>query len=155
MALWIVLAVALAVAEAFTGTLVLIMLAAGAVGAAIAAGLGLEILGQVVVFATVSTLSLVLLRPIIRRHAPPSVAGADERLAVQALEGAPGRVLEQVTSHSGLVRIEGELWSARSFDASQVIEPGESVRVIEVRGATVLVWRDEFVDVPDDRKAET
>lgn len=155
MVVWIVLAAVLAVAEAFTGTLVLMMLAAGALGSAIAAGLGLGVVGQVVVFATVSTLSLVVLRPIIRRHALPSTTGADERLAVQELEGAPGRVLEQVTSHGGLVQIEGELWSARAFDTAQVIEPGAPVRVIEVRGATVLVWRDEFADVPDSGEAET
>lgn len=154
MVVWIVLAVLLAVAEAFTGTMVLLMLAAGAVGSAIAAGLGVGLLGQVLVFAGVSALSLLVLRPIIRRHALPSATGADERLAVQELEGAPGTVLEQVSTTAGLVRIEGELWSARSFDAAQVIEPGEPVRVIEVRGATVLVWRDEFVDVPDERKTE-
>jgi membrane protein implicated in regulation of membrane protease activity len=34
------------------------------------------------------------------------------------------------------------MWSARADDATQVFEPGERVRVIEVKGATALVWRE-------------
>lgn len=152
MLLWIALAVVLAIAEAFTATLVLIMLSAGAVAAAIAAGLGVGVVGQVALFAVVSGLSLVVLRPIIRKHALPAIAGADETIGMKALEGAPGHVLEQVTQDSGLVRIEGDLWTARTYDPTQVLDSGESVRVIEVHGATVLVWRDEFVDM-DDQEA--
>jgi membrane protein implicated in regulation of membrane protease activity len=151
--LWVALAVLLAVAEVFTATLVLIMFAAGALAAAVAAGLGVDVVGQAVTFAVVSALSLVALRPIIRKHMLPAIAGADETIGVKALEGAPGVVLEQVTQDRGLVRVEGELWTARVFDATQVIEAGERVRVIEVRGTTALVWRDEFEEVLDDREA--
>lgn len=151
--LWIALAVVLAIAEAFTGTLVLIMFAAGGVAAAIAAAFGLNVAGQAVIFTIVSALSLVALRPIIRKHMLPAIAGADETIGVKALEGAPGVVLEEVTGESGLVRVEGEMWTARVFDATQVIEPGERIRVIEVRGTTALVWRDEFGDVLEDQEA--
>lgn len=151
--LWIALAVVLAIAEAFTGTLVLIMFAAGGVAAAIAAAFGLNVAGQAVIFTVVSALSLVALRPIIRKHMLPAIAGADETIGVKALEGAPGVVLEEVTGESGLVRVEGEMWTARVFDATQVIEPGERIRVIEVRGTTALVWRDEFGDVLEDQEA--
>jgi membrane protein implicated in regulation of membrane protease activity len=144
--LWLVAGVVLAVAEAFVGTFVLVMFAAGAFAAAAAAGLGLGPVGQVVTFSLVSALSLALLRPIIRRHALPAISGADERIGLAAMEGAPGTVLERVTRDSGLVRVAGELWTARVYDATQVIEPGERIRVIEVRGATAMVWRDEFED---------
>jgi membrane protein implicated in regulation of membrane protease activity len=153
--LWIALAIVLAVAEAFTGTLVLIMFAAGGIAAAIAAALGAPVAGQAIVFTAVSVLSLVVLRPIIRKHMVPAIAGEDETIGVKKLEGAPGTVLEQVTGANGLVRVEGELWTARVYDATQVLEPGERIRVIEVRGTTALVWRDEFgdVDVSDDQEA--
>lgn len=147
------LAIVLAVAEAFTGTLVLLMFAAGAVAAAIAAGLGGGMLLQVVAFAVVSALSVWVLRPIITKHALPALKGADERIGIKALEGAPGVVLEQVTQHSGLIKVEGEVWTARVYDATQVIEPEERIRVIELRGTTALVWRDEFEDVLDDHEA--
>jgi membrane protein implicated in regulation of membrane protease activity len=151
--LWFALAALLAVAEMFTATLLLIMFAAGAVAAAIAAMLGAGLVGQSVTFAVVSVLSLAALRPIIKKHMLPAIAGADETIGIKALEGAPGKVLEEVTQDSGLVQVEGELWTARVFDATQVIEPGERIRVIEVRGTTALVWRDEFEDVLDDQEA--
>lgn len=153
MLLWIVLAVVLAVAEAFTGTLVLIMLAAGGVAAAIAAGFGAGLPVQIGTFVVVSALSLAVLRPIIRKHMLPAIAGADETIGMKAMEGAPGTVLEKVTTDGGLVKVDGELWTARVFDATQEIEPGERIRVIEVRGATAMVWRDEFDEVQEDREA--
>jgi membrane protein implicated in regulation of membrane protease activity len=151
--LWIVLAVVLAVAEAFTGTLVLIMLAAGGIAAAIAAGLGAGLAVQIGTFTVVSALTLALLRPIIRKHMLPAIAGADETIGMKAMEGAPGTVLEKVTNDGGLVKVDGELWTARVYDATQEIEPGERIRVIEVRGATAMVWRDEFDEVQEDREA--
>ena len=57
-------------------------------------------------------------------------------LGVEAIEGTEALVLEQVDADSGMVKIDGELWQARPFDATQVIEPGERVRVVEVKGAT-------------------
>jgi membrane protein implicated in regulation of membrane protease activity len=150
--LWIVLGVVLVIAEAFTATFVLIMLAAGAFAAAAAAALGAPLAAQAAIFAVVSALSIWLLRPVIRRHALPTVADPDAMDGTRALEGAPGEVLEQVTTGSGLVRVEGEMWSARAYDATQVIEPGERVRVIEVRGTTAMVWRDEFGDILEDQE---
>lgn len=151
--LWLALGVVLVVAEALTGTLVLLMLGAGAIGAALAAALGAPVVFQLAIFAAVSALSLWVLRPIIRRHFVPTVVNVDAIDNVKVLEGTLGRVLEQVTSDSGLVKVEGELWSARALDQTQVLEPGERVRIIEVRGNTVVVWRDEFGDVIEDREA--
>lgn len=153
--LWIVLAVVLAIAEAFTATFVLIMFGAGALAAAVVAGLGASLVWQVVAFAVVSGLSLALLRPVIRRHALPAIQGADETIGIKALEGAPGQVIEEVTAGGGLVRIDGELWTAKAFETAQVLAPGERIRVIEVEGTTVLVWRDEFDQVDGDEGEAT
>jgi membrane protein implicated in regulation of membrane protease activity len=139
---WIVLGVILAVAEMFTATLVLIMLAAGAFAAAIAAALGAPIAIQAVVFAGVSALSLVAARPIVRRHQRPAIETGDTPFGLEAIEGASGLVLEEVDADHGLVKIEGELWTARAYDATQVIPEGERVRVVEVKGATAMVWRE-------------
>ena len=79
--LWIVLGVALAIAEAFTATLLIIFFAVGALAAAGAAALGAPLLLQVIVFAIVSGLSVGALRPIILRHARP--AAGDRRHAVR------------------------------------------------------------------------
>lgn len=141
-ALWIVLGVTLAVAEIFTATLVLIMLATGAFAAAAAAALGAPAMVQAAVFAVVSGLSLAAVRPVIRRHQRPASETGDTPFGVEAIEGSAGLVLEQVDADHGLVKIEGELWTARAYDATQVIPEGERVRVVEVKGATAMVWRD-------------
>jgi membrane protein implicated in regulation of membrane protease activity len=120
--------------------LVLIMLAAGAFAAAAAGLVLLPVPVQVLVFAAVSGLGLAAVRPAIKkrlhRGADPVVMGMD------ALEGAEATVVEEVAAGQGMVKIGGELWSARPYDATQVIESGAQVRVVEVKGATALVWRE-------------
>jgi membrane protein implicated in regulation of membrane protease activity len=138
--LWLIVGVALAIAEMFTATFVLIMFSAGALAAAAAAALGLPLWVQVLVFGAVSAATLAGVRPLIQRHWHRDSDAAPVGLA--AIEGAAGLVLERVDEDHGLVKIEGEMWSARPYDATQVIEPGERVRVIEIRGATALVWRE-------------
>jgi membrane protein implicated in regulation of membrane protease activity len=92
------------------------------------------------VFAIVSALALVVVRPAVKRHLEAS--GPDAQIGLAAIEGSTCVVLEHVDADHGLVKIEGETWRARSFDGTQEYEPGERVRVIEVKGATAMVWRD-------------
>jgi membrane protein implicated in regulation of membrane protease activity len=141
--LWIALGVLLAVAEMFTVTLVLVMFAGGAFAAAIAAALGAGLPVQAAVFALVSAASLAAVRPVIQRHRRSALESGEEPFGVEALTGSSGLVLEQVDADHGMVKIDGEMWTARAYDATQVIPAGERVRVIEVKGATAMVWRDE------------
>lgn len=138
--IWLVGGVLLAVAELFTLDFVLIMLAGGAFAAAVAGVLGGNVLVQVVAFAIVSGLGMVAVRPAIKhrlhRGAEPALMGLD------AIEGADATVIEQVAQGRGMVRIGGELWQARPYDATQVIEAGAHVRVVELNGATALVWQE-------------
>ena len=137
--IWLVAGVLLAIAELFTLDFVLIMLAVGAFAAGVV-GLVLPVPVQVVAFAAVSVLGLVAVRPAIKRHlhrgADPAVMGMD------AIEGAEATVVEEIAEGRGMVKIAGELWSARAYDAIQVIEAGAQVRVVEVKGATALVWKE-------------
>ena len=138
--LWLVIGVALAIAEVFTTTFVLIMFAVGAFAAAAAAALGLPIWVQALIFAAVSAAALAGVRPLIQRHLHRNSDTAPVGLA--AIEGSAGLVLERVDADHGLIKIDGEMWSARPYDATQTMEPGERVRVIEIKGATALVWRE-------------
>lgn len=140
--LWIVLAVALAIAETFTATLFIIMFAAGALAAGGAAALGAPLLVQTLVFAAVSALSVGAVRPIIMRHQRSAMEAGETPFGIEALEGSSAVVLEQVDAERGRVKIDGETWMARSFDGVDVYQPGERVQVIKVRGVTALVWRD-------------
>jgi membrane protein implicated in regulation of membrane protease activity len=48
-------------------------------------------------------------------------------------------VIERVDRDRGSVRLRGEVWSARAFDADRVMEPGAHVEVMEIDGATAVV----------------
>ncbi|NUS72646.1 MAG: NfeD family protein [Corynebacteriales bacterium] len=113
------------------------MFALGACAAAIAAGLGLNIFVQSLVFAVVSILALVLFRPaaqrVLRRGADKTPTGLD------ALIDQTATVLKRVDEDAGLIKIGGEEWSARSMNPQQLFEPGDKVFVVEIRGATAIV----------------
>lgn len=145
--LWLVLAIALAIAEAFTATFLIIFFAAGALAAAGAAALGANLLLQAIVFAIVSGLSVTAIRPIIMRHQQSAAETGETPIGIEAIEGSHAMVLEEVDADHGLVKIDGELWTARSFDGAEKYLPGERVRVIKVRGATAIVWRDDMPNI--------
>jgi membrane protein implicated in regulation of membrane protease activity len=142
--LWIVLAIALAIGEAFTATFLIIFFAAGALAAAGAAALGAPLLLQAIVFAVVSGLSVAAVRPIIMKHQRSALESGETPFGIEAIEGSHATVLEEVDADHGLVKIDGELWTARSFDGTEKYQPGERVRVVKVRGATAIVWRDDI-----------
>ncbi len=141
--LWIVLGVVLVVAEIFTTTLFLLMFGIGAFVAAGAGALGAPLAAQVLIFTVVSALTLAVARPAIERHRRSTAEHGGQPFGIEAIAGASALVLERVDSDSGLVKIDGELWTARPYDATQAFAPGDRVRVIEVKGAIALVWRDE------------
>jgi membrane protein implicated in regulation of membrane protease activity len=153
--LWIVLGVVLAVAEIFTTTLFLIMLAIGAFAAAGAASLGAPLGLQALVFALVSALTVVAVRPTIKRHLQSATDSHGQPFGVEAIAGSDALVLERVDANGGRVKIDGELWTARAYDGTQVFEPGERVRVIEVKGVTAMVWRNGITssdELPESKR---
>jgi membrane protein implicated in regulation of membrane protease activity len=133
---WAVAAAVLAAGEAATAGLVLGPLALAAAVAAIVAAAGAGVGIQIAAFILGSIATLVVLRPIARRHlkVPPHV-----RTGTAALVGATATVLEQVDRDGGRVKIGGEVWSARSYDQDEIIEPGDRVEVLKIEGATALV----------------
>ncbi|MEV4276666.1 NfeD family protein [Actinoplanes xinjiangensis] len=142
--IWVVLAIGLAIAEAFTVTFLVIFFAAGALAAAGAAALGADLLVQLIVFAVVSGISVAALRPIIMRHSRPAVETGGRPFGIEALAGSLGIVIDEVTGDRGMIRIDGELWQARSADDQETFAPGDRVRVVELQGATLLVWQDDL-----------
>ena len=139
---WVVLAAVLGVAEIFTLTAALGLLAVAALAAAGAAALGLGPFAQFAVFAAVSIGLLVGVRPLVKRQLRPRY-GPQHRFGVAALVGRQARVVQEVTGHDGRVRIGGEEWSARAYDETLVIPAGTTVDVIEIEGATALVYPRE------------
>src|SRR3954451_3310423 len=92
---------------------------------------------QLVVFIACSVASVLLVRPLARRHLHMPAA---LRTGTAALEGAKALVLQRVDANGGRVRIGGEEWSARAFMEDGVFEPGQRVEVVKIEGATALVY---------------
>ena len=134
--LWIIGAGVLAVGEMLTLSFFLGPVAAAAVLAAVAALAGAGLALQVLIFAVASAASLLVFRPIAKRHL---TTPARLRTGTAALVGAGALVTERVDGHGGQVKLSGELWTARTFDEDEVIEPGVRVRVMQIEGATALV----------------
>jgi membrane protein implicated in regulation of membrane protease activity len=134
---WIVIAVALGIAEVFTTFLVFGMFAGGALAAALVASFDGNVVLQAIAFVVVSAALLILVRPIARRHLHTS---PEIRTGVDALVGQPALVVERVDAHNGRVKIGGEIWSARALHPEQILEPGTEVDVIEIKGATAVVF---------------
>jgi membrane protein implicated in regulation of membrane protease activity len=134
---WSIVAIALALGEVATLSLFLGPIALAALLAAVVSALGGGLVVQLLVFIVGSLASLALLRPIAVRHLRTP---ARLRTGTAALVGTKALVLERVDLHGGQVKIGGEVWSARAYDESQVIEPGSRVDVVKIEGATALVY---------------
>lgn len=134
---WAIAAAGLIVAEIVTGgALIFAMLAFGSVLAGIVAATTGSLMVSVAAFAGGSLLGLLGIRPLARRHmhAPREI-----RMGVAALVGTSGVVVETVNGSDGRIKLAGEIWSARSFDGDTQIEPGATVWVLRIDGATALV----------------
>jgi membrane protein implicated in regulation of membrane protease activity len=136
--LWVVVAAGFTVGELHTNAFYLAPFAVGAAVAAVLAATGAGGTVAVIAFALAAMLFLVLLRPVVVRHRRtlPSL-----RTGAAALVGQSALVVERIANREGVgtVKIGGEVWTARSFDEDAVIDPGERVEVVEIRGATALV----------------
>ena len=133
---WLVGAAALGIPLVVTALPEFGMFAVGAVAAAVAAGLGLGVVGQVVTFLVVSVALVAVVRPIAARHGRQS-----PRLAtgVEALKGRQAVVLERVDGSGGRIKLAGEIWSARALDNDRAYEAGQEVDVVDIEGATAIV----------------
>jgi membrane protein implicated in regulation of membrane protease activity len=135
---WLVIACALGVGEIVSGSS--FFLAPFAIGAALAAGAD-AVAGGVaawIVFFLTSILTLATIRPLVQHRL---MNGPALRTGGAALIGKHAIVLERIANHEGVgrVRIDHEVWTARALDDDHVIEPGTSVEVVDIRGATALV----------------
>ncbi len=137
--IWAILSVLFAVGEIFTpGLFFLGPIALAALAATVVAALGGGLLVQIIVFGVGSFAAVGLLRPLARKHLtmPRAI-----RTGAAALEGAKAIVLQRVDGRGGRVKIGGEEWSARSYMPDEEFDVGTEVEVVQIQGATALVYR--------------
>ncbi|WP_395657944.1 NfeD family protein [Nocardioides sp.] len=134
---WLGIAAVLGAAELVSLDLVLIMLAVGALAGGVSAALGAAVVAQVLVAGIASIAMLALVRPglVSKLHQGPEL-----RLGHTKLVGQRGVVTQRITGLAvGQIKLAGETWSAAPYDENVTIEPGSTVEVFEIRGATAYV----------------
>ncbi len=147
-AIWIVAAAVLLGIEATTMAFVTIYFGAAAIVVAALAAVGLSPPLQLVAWAAIATAALLATRPALRRAAdrgPRLVTGP------AALRGRIGVVTKSIGElEPGQVRVDGDVWTARSYMDEEPIPAGSRVEIVDVRGVTALVMpapspRDELL----------
>ncbi|WP_055751385.1 NfeD family protein [Frankia sp. AvcI1] len=140
-AIWVVVAGALLVGELLTLDLTLVMFSLAALVGAAVAVLGVDVAWQIVGFVVAAGGFGLGLRPVARRHLQ---RGPELRTGTEALVGEQALVVEQVSGDGGRVKIKGEVWSARSYPTTTVLEVGSQAHVLRIDGATAIVHRFEI-----------
>ena len=140
---WLIAAAVLLVVEMFTLTAALGMLGVAALITAGLAAVGLPVAVQLFAFTVIAVTGVLLVRPIVhRRMLRPQL----HRFGVEALLGRTAVVVSDVSGLDGRVRIGGiggDEWTARAYDQAVVIPAGTTVDVLQISGATVLVYPRE------------
>lgn len=133
--MWLAAGGGLLVAEMLTVDLLFASLAFSAFMAAGVNALGFNMAVQGFTFGVAAVISLFILRPIALKNLKKRTP--DFATNVDALVGAPAFTISMVNERSGQVKLNGEIWSARS--ESGEIASDSKVQVIAIEGATAVV----------------
>ena len=135
--IWVLIAVLFAAGEVASLSFFLAPFAVGALLGAVADLAGLSTVAAVLIFLVSSGAAAALRAP---DRAPAHVHGAaDPHRHGGARRQDRGRHRSRSTTATGVVKLEGEMWTARTYVDGDVIEVGHKVHVVEIRGATALV----------------
>lgn len=138
---WLVAGLLLGVIEAFFPAGVFLFFGLGALTSALLALVDGQLVWQVVCFAVVSLLSLVLLRQRWRRLFSGKRLSPGSEVA-HPLEGQVGHVRETVSAEQpGVVEVGGSFWRAVPENREAILAAGTSVRVLGALPQNGLVLR--------------
>ncbi len=140
--LWLVMAIALIVAEIFTLGFVLFWFGIGALAAGIVGYFGLGFGWQFMTFAVVSIVLTAMSRTIFARYLPHS-DGPGMKSGVDSFPGKIGTVTtgSDGALKEGAVKVLGSVWTAYPVEGESGLVEGEKVEVVEVRGSSIYVKR--------------
>ncbi len=140
--IWLVIAVMLIVAEAFTMGFVLLWFGIGAMAAAALSFAGFGFAWQFAAFAIVSVGLTAMSRTIFSKY----LVGKDDDSVKMGVDSLPGRI-GTVTEASrgalreGAVKVFGSTWTAFPIDDDAELKDGEKVEIISVEGSSLYVRR--------------
>jgi len=134
--IWLVVFVGSLILETLSMQLFSVWFAVGALAGVLASLLGWDVWLQIVIFVVVTGVSLAATRPLVRRlqAKKPVATGADRYVGQDAV------VIEAIdnTRGTGLIKVLGMTWSARTRDGSTIPE-GAQVRTVAIQGSKMFV----------------
>lgn len=138
---WLILFIVLLVIEIFTMGLTTIWFAGGALIALLMAFIGFGLPVQIVVFVVVSTVLLVMTRPIAVKYFNTE----RQKTNAESLIGQQAVVLQDVdTLHAaGLVEVNGQEWSAKTDELDGYIPKDSIVSIEGIQGVKLIVKAKE------------
>lgn len=133
---WIVIAIISSVVEALTVSVVSCWFAIGSIFAMLSYFLGATPLIQFFVFILTTALTLLIARPIIKKHNKVDIQPTNADMLI----GEMGIVTTEINNliSTGSIKIKGLEWTARSLDNS-IIEKNQIVKVIRIEGVKLIV----------------
>jgi len=99
---------------------------------------------QVTVFAISSIVLIVLTKPLAKKFIEKETIPTNK----DSLIGKEGIVVQTIDTvkAEGQVKLMGEVWSARAFDESQIIEKDTKVIVKEITGVKLVVEESKVLE---------
>ena len=122
------------IVELSTMGLVSVWFLPGALVALVLALLGVDLIWQVVAFTVLSVLTLLLGRKYFRPFRQRLKTNVD------ALIGTSALITEQVCNieERGALKIGGQIWSARAEQPEDILEVGDVVEIVDIRGVKLI-----------------
>lgn len=136
MTFWVIVAIAMVVVELVSaGNLISIWFAIGAVASMIVTMISSNVTIQVIVFAIVSMVSLLIIRPMASKF----LRGQSFATNADSLIGRRAVLAEAIDEDKwGLIRINGTSWSATTADQSE-LPKGTRVEIVAIEGVKLIV----------------
>lgn len=133
---WIAATIAFILIEASTTQLVTIWFALGSAAATVATLLNADTLVQCIVFVAVSLIALIVTRPLVKKFTKQKFAPTNADRVI----GETAVVTQSIDNlaQTGLVKLQGTVWTARTADGT-VIAEGQTVTVKKIEGVKLIV----------------
>lgn len=139
--LWLIVIIVFVIMELSTVTLTSIWFAAGGLAALLVAMLDAHLVVQIIAFLVVAFGLLAA----TRSWADKFLDGKKQSTNADRAIGEEVRVTERVSNldRTGRAIVHGQDWAVRAVDDDMIIEAGELIRVLQIKGVKLIVEKVE------------
>lgn len=142
---WAVAIIMFAVFEGVTTQLVSIWFLLGSIGGLIAALCHLDAWVQILIFVSITAITLIATRPLVKRKLNTKIVKTNADRCI----GRDAVVIEEINNlaYTGQVKADGKVWTARCVDSNCVIPEGTVVCVEKIDGVKLMVSQKSITKV--------